>query len=260
MFSPAGMELERGWPGRIEGERVVQLAAQTLQAFFTGGGGAREHADFALAECELRPPVLQPPSIRVFEPFEPLSTPFFSFVSPFPIVGPEAEVAYPDGTDELVYGLAAAAVIGAGGAIGGFTLANRWTARDLARSERAAGFGPSKSGDFALSLGPVLVTPDEFDGRVLLARVNGEERCGADLRELVHPWSELAAHAAANTTLRAGDLLIASTSLAAGPPLRPGDLVELELEEIGVLRNWVGARRGASTVEPVPAEPSPSSA
>ena len=257
MFSPAGMDLERGWPGRIDGDRVVQLAAQTLQAFFTGGGGAREHAEFALDECELRPPVLQPPSMRAFEPFEPLSTPFFSFVSPFPIVGSEAEIPYPDGTDELVYGLAAAAMIGAEGAIAGFTLANRWTARDLARAERAAGYGPSKSGDFALSLGPVLVTPDEFDGHVLLARVNGEERFGADLRELVHPWSELAAHAAVNTSLRAGDLLIASTSIAAGPPLAPGDLVEIELDEIGVLRNRVGLRRAESGLRLLPSESSP---
>ena len=54
-------------------------------------------------------------------------------------------------------------MIGADGAIGGFTLANDWTARDLERAERASGFGPSKSKDFALSLGPVLVTPDELE-------------------------------------------------------------------------------------------------
>ena len=66
MFSPRDMELERGWPGRIDGERVMQLAAQTLQAFFTGGGGAREHADYALDDVVLRAPVLHPPSIRIF--------------------------------------------------------------------------------------------------------------------------------------------------------------------------------------------------
>ena len=53
MFSPKDLELERGWPGRIDGDRVVQLAAQTLQAFFTGGGGAREHAVFALEDVVL---------------------------------------------------------------------------------------------------------------------------------------------------------------------------------------------------------------
>ena len=45
MFSPKGKNLERGWPGRVEGDRVIQLAAQTLQSFFTGGGNAREHAE-----------------------------------------------------------------------------------------------------------------------------------------------------------------------------------------------------------------------
>jgi hypothetical protein len=44
MFTPIELDLERGWPGRIDGDRVLHLAAQTLQAFFTGGGGAREHA------------------------------------------------------------------------------------------------------------------------------------------------------------------------------------------------------------------------
>ena len=60
MFSPADADLERGWPGRIEGDTVVQLAAQTLQAFFTGGSSAREHAEYALDSVLLRAPVLEP--------------------------------------------------------------------------------------------------------------------------------------------------------------------------------------------------------
>ena len=111
-------------------------------------------------------------------------------------------------------------------------------------AEREAGFGPSKSSDFGLSLGPVVVTPDEFAGTRLVARVNGEERCGADLRELVHPWAELVAHAARNTELRPGDLLVAAAAGGAGPPLAPGDVVEIEAEGIGVLRNRVGPRPG----------------
>lgn len=246
MFSPKELELERGWPGRIDGDRVVQLAAQTLQAFFTGGGGAREHAEYPLADCVLLPPVLYPPSVRVFAPFERGETPFFSFRNPFPVTGPDVEIPYPDGTGELDYGLAVAAVIGAGGEIGGFTVANDWTARDLDRAERNSGFGPSKSKDFAFSLGPVLVTADEFDGNRLEARVNGAERCGGDLRELVHPWPELVAHAARNTSLRPGDVLVAATAGSVGPALRPGDIVELEVEGIGILRNAVGAPRRSS--------------
>jgi hypothetical protein len=45
MFTPKALALERGWPGRIEGDRVIQLAAQTIQSYFTGGGVAREHAE-----------------------------------------------------------------------------------------------------------------------------------------------------------------------------------------------------------------------
>jgi fumarylacetoacetate (FAA) hydrolase len=131
-------------------------------------------------------------------------------------------------------------MIGAGGEIGGFTAVNAWTGRDLARAEREAGFGPSKSSDFGLSMGPVLVTPDDLDGAALLSRVNGEERCAADLRELVHPWPELVAHAARNTELRPGDVLVAATAGAAGPPLQVGDVVEIDAEGIGVLRNAIG--------------------
>jgi 2-keto-4-pentenoate hydratase/2-oxohepta-3-ene-1,7-dioic acid hydratase in catechol pathway len=245
MFRPAGSRLERGWPGRVEGDHVVQLAAQTLQAFFTGGGAAREHAAYPLAETEFLAPVLHPPSVRVFAPFEHRSAPFFSFASPFPVLGPDEELAYPPQAGELVYGLGAAAVVGAEGAIGGFTLANAWTARDLARTERAAGFGPSKSADFGLSLGPLVVTPDEFTGGVLRARVNGVERTHADLAELAHPWGELVAHAAAGTALRPGELLVALAPLDEGPALAPGDTVELELDGVGVLRSRVGAARPA---------------
>ena len=67
MFHPVGHPMERGWVGRVEDDRVVQLAAQTLQSFFTGGGAAREHAEYPLADVQLLAPVLHPPSIRVFD-------------------------------------------------------------------------------------------------------------------------------------------------------------------------------------------------
>src|SRR2546430_8155934 len=70
MFTPRELALVRGWPGRIEGDKVVQLAAQTLQSFFTGGGNAREHAEFSLADVDLRAPVLHPPTVRDFMAFE----------------------------------------------------------------------------------------------------------------------------------------------------------------------------------------------
>ena len=115
MFTPRELALERGWPGRIEGDRVIQLAAQTLQSFFTGGGEAREHAEYALADVELRPPVLYPPAVRDFMAFEEhvanarrlrggevpkewYEVPVFYFSNPSAIYGQDATVPYPDGT------------------------------------------------------------------------------------------------------------------------------------------------------------------
>ncbi|MGH2999450.1 MAG: hypothetical protein ACRDNM_09130, partial [Gaiellaceae bacterium] len=67
MFSPMASELERGWPGRIDDDHVVQLAAQTLQSFFSGGGSAREHATYPIDEVVFRASVLHPPSVRLFD-------------------------------------------------------------------------------------------------------------------------------------------------------------------------------------------------
>jgi fumarylacetoacetate (FAA) hydrolase len=243
MFSPKGRNLERGWPGRIEGDRVVQLAAQTLQSFLSGGGQAREHAEFQLADVDLRAPVLHPPSVRDFSTFRRPDLAFY-FSNPTAIFGPDDRIPYPDGSDELDYETEIAAVIGADGQIGGFTLMNDWTARDVLRRELADGLGPAKSKDFATSLGPALVTPDEFDGAngTVIVRVNGEERRRGDLGEMRRSWREIVATAACNTRLVPGDV-IGSGGAVAGeeddPWLRPGDLVEVEHEAIGSLRNLI---------------------
>jgi fumarylacetoacetate (FAA) hydrolase len=267
MFSPRGADLERGWPGVIEGDTVVQLAAQTLQSFFSGGGKARRHAEYALAEVELRAPVLHPPSVRDFMAFEQhvrnararrgqqvppewYELPVFYFSNPAAIYGPEDEIPYPEGSEELDYELEVAAIVGADGKIGGFTVLNDWSARDLQRTEMRVGLGPAKGKDFATSLGPVVVTPDELDGAgaVMVARVNGEERSRGSLADMHWSWEQIAAHAARNTRLLPGDVLGSGTvgggcilEHGDGRWLRPGDVVELEVEGIGILRNTVGA-------------------
>jgi fumarylacetoacetate (FAA) hydrolase len=203
MFSPRDRDLPRGWPGRIDGDRVVQLAAQTLQSFFTGGGQAREHDEYALDDIVLRAPVLHPPSIRVFG-----TTGDFAFASPTAIFGPHDTIALPEGVEVIESDLRIAAVIGAGGAIGGFTLMNDWLAPDL---------GGAKARDFATSLGPVVVTPDDFPSR--------------------DDWHALVDYAGRNTQLLPGDILAAG-SMRNGP-YRAGDVVEVELDEIGTLRNVI---------------------
>jgi hypothetical protein len=171
MFTPVELYLERGWPGRLDGDRVIQLAAQTLQAFFTGGGQAREHAVYPLAEVVFRAPVLHPPSVRIFEGED------FRFANPAAIVPAGAEIPVAAATPvERV-----AAIIGLDGAIGGFTPLVEWTAPDLPGE---------KSRDFALALGPVVTTPDEGAPG------------GLD-------WERLVSHAAQNTRLYPGDVIAA---------------------------------------------------
>jgi hypothetical protein len=171
MFTPRDQDLERGWPGRIEGETVIQLAAQTLQAFFTGGGQAREHAEYPLADVDFRAPVLHPPSVRIFD-----DSGDFRFANPAAIkaVGDEPGVQGAEQVQRV------AAIIGADGAIGGFTPLVEWVAPQLVGA---------KQRDFALTLGPIVTTPDEG----LPPGVG---------------WERLVAHAAENTALYPGDLIV----------------------------------------------------
>jgi hypothetical protein len=176
MFRPGDLDLDRGWPGRIEGDRVIQLAAQTLQAFFTGGGYARKHAEYPLADVVLLAPVLHPPSVRIFDRGTD-----FRFASPAAIVAAGARVEPPPGASRVVPVRRQAAIVGRDGAIGGFTELVEWTAPELAGE---------KARDFALELGPFVTTPDE-------AVPPGVE------------WERLLAHAAANTRLFPGDVIAA---------------------------------------------------
>ncbi len=226
--------MERGWVGRIDGEHVIHLAAQTLQSFFTGGGSAREHAEYPLSGVRLLAPVLHPPAVRVFEDQHS-----FTFANPAAIVGPGAAVASPvrrSPSNSLLQGRLTliprvAGVIGADGGVAGFTAFADW---------RRPGLQPSKDRDFALGLGPLVVTSDELDpdGVEAVVRVDGSECLRSRFAEF--DWAAARDHAAAGTTLRPGDLL-------AGPALgavtvEPGADVELEIEGIGVLPQVVALR------------------
>ena len=273
LFTPIDRDV-RGWVGAIEGDRVVHLAAQNLPSFFTGGGSAREHDEYALEDVRLLAPVPRPPSVRdayAFEehiknaarvtgrpgvPEEWYELPVFYFSNPAAIYGPDDEIPYPAGSNELDYELEVAAVIGdvtSTNVIGGFTIMNDWSARDLQRREMKVGLGPAKGKDFATSLGPVVVTPDELgDLRlVMVARVNGEERSRGNLGDMYHSWDAILERASANTELVPGDVIGSGTvgtgcilEQGDGRWLQPGDVVELEVDGIGVLRNRVGKKHG----------------
>jgi hypothetical protein len=231
MFHPLEHPMERGWVGRIDGDRVVQLAAQTLQSLFTGGGTAREHAEYPLAGVVLLAPVLHPPAIRVFE-----DQTTFAFGNPAAIVSPGAELLTlrESPSNSLLQGgltivARVAGVIGADDAVAGFTALADW--RDPARAA-------PKDRDFALGLGPIVATPDELDpaGLEVIVRVDESERARATFNGF--DWRAARDLAAEGTRLYPGDLLV-GPALAAVDWISPGSFVELEVPGIGVLEQVV---------------------
>lgn len=195
--------------------------------------------------------------------------PVFYFSNPGSLIGPDACVQAPQGCQELDYELELGVVIGRGGRniapekawehVAGFTIINDLSARDLQRKEMAVGLGPAKGKDFATAAGPYLVTVDEVqdridaDGRIHLAmaaRVNGRELSRGQAASMHFTWPQLIAQASRDAMLYPGDLIGSGTVgtgciLELGPDktggwLKPGDVVELEIEKLGILRTPVG--------------------
>jgi fumarylacetoacetate (FAA) hydrolase len=194
--------------------------------------------------------------------------PVFYFSNPACILAPNEPVAAPHGSQALDYELELACVIAKAGRdlpaddraleyVAGFAIMNDWSARDLQRVEMAVGLGPSKSKDFATSLGPSVVTLDELqdryrEGRLHLemtAAVNGRELSRGNGGSMYWTWPQLLAHASRDAWLRPGDVLgsgtvgtgciLELTPEAVGGWLKPGDVVELTVERLGTLRNRV---------------------
>jgi 2-keto-4-pentenoate hydratase/2-oxohepta-3-ene-1,7-dioic acid hydratase in catechol pathway len=222
----------------------------------------------ALDAVRVRAPIPRPPSVRDFYAFEqhvrtarerrglemdPLwyELPVFYFSNPHCILGPGDVVRAPTGCAELDYELEVAAVLDSGGRIAGYTVMNDWSARDVQRREMRLNLGPAKGKDFATSLGPYLVTPDEVGDR-MTAEVNGVRWSEGRLSDLHFAFEDLVAHAARDSRVVAGDVIGSGTvgsgcilelSLVHGseayPWLRPGDEVVLTVEGLGSLANRV---------------------
>jgi fumarylacetoacetate (FAA) hydrolase len=234
-------------------------------------------------EVRLLAPLPRPPSLRDFYAFEQhvetsyrargrpvppswYEIPVFYFGNHTTIYGPGADVPMPR-TRALDYELEVACVIGRAGRdiaeedaadyIAGYTIMNDWSARDTQREEMSVGLGPAKGKDFATSLGPWLVTPDELaeqelgDGRynlAMVARVNGVERSRGNFRDIFYNFAQMIARASRDVALEPGDVLGSGTvgtgcllelTAGQGPWLAVGDVVELEIAGLGTLRNQV---------------------
>jgi len=288
----------RGRAGLVVGDEIRAPAHATDLLSLLGGDGSALHEAAAIAErapdvvvpiagTRLLAPIPRPPSVRDFYAFEQhvrtarerrglemeadwYELPVFYFSNPASIIGDGADVAMPVATRELDFELEVAAVIGRAGRdldadqaahhIAGYTVMNDWSARDIQRREMKLNLGPAKGKDFATTLGPYLVTPDELADATrgkaydltMTATVNGREYSRASLAGIYWSFGEMVAYASRGTTLQPGDVIGSGTcgtgcilelSLVHGgaeyPWLQPGDEVTLSVDRLGTVTNRI---------------------
>jgi fumarylacetoacetate (FAA) hydrolase len=278
----------------LDGLLEAGLRVETVRDLVDGFDPRDEEDDAVAAEADVMfgPPILRPPSLRDFYAFEGhvrtmwerrggevpeawYRLPIFYFSNVSEVRGPGDPVWAPAASTELDYELEVAALIDTPAvdlsadrgeeAIGGYTIFNDWSARDLQREETTVRLGPAKGKDFASSFGPWLVTPDELaEARpaaskgpdlAMTAEVNGVETSRGRWSDAQFSFGEMVARASADARLRPGDLLGSGTvgtgcllevkDETLGRYLQPGDEVTLRIDRLGALRTPVVARPGA---------------
>jgi 2-keto-4-pentenoate hydratase/2-oxohepta-3-ene-1,7-dioic acid hydratase in catechol pathway len=227
-----------------------------------------------LKECRLHAPITRPRKnvfcvgrnyklhieegarARGVAPTYPKVPEFFS-KPPTAVIGHEAEVRVGQNiTKQLDYEVELAVVIGktcrdvrksdAHSVVFGYTILNDVTARDLQRGHGQ--WFKGKGLDTTCPIGPWIVTADEFGspgGHRIALRVNGETRQSSDTADMLFGVDDIIASLSAGLTLEAGDIICTGTPSGVGMGLEPqvwlqdGDVVEAEIEGIGMLRNTV---------------------
>jgi len=271
-----------GKVGRLEGEEIVQLDVPDMRAYFERDEVSLTTGEtYSLDDVRLRAPIVPKKFFHTagnFREHEEESrrvgwshkiAPWIVFFQNVDaIIGPDDAVAYPEHlTNELDYELELAVVVKKAGKffgpeeaadyIGGYVIFNDITARDIQRKEMESGvFSFCKAIDTFCPLGPWIVTPDEIPDPHDLAmelRVNGEVRQTSHSSRMSVTIPEILAHYSP-LGYSAGDVLSTGTVSgvagfsedAASLYLKPGDVMEAEIERIGVLRNPVIARNQRS--------------
>jgi len=266
---------DEGRIGAVKDDKVVELEIPSLRAYFESGREPRETGQvLSLDEVRLRAPILPKKFFHTagnFREHEEESkrvnwsheiAPWIVFFQNVDaIVGPEDPVIYPEHlTEELDYELELAVVIRKPGKwfspeeamdyVGGYVIFNDITARDIQRREMRSGvFSFCKAIDTFCPLGPWIVTADEIEDPHDLAmelRVNGEIRQTSHTGKMSTTIPEILSHYSA-LGYSAGDVVSTGTvsgvagfsENAASLYLKPGDVMECEIEKIGVLRNPV---------------------
>ena len=234
---------------------------------------------FPVSDVELLAPIPQPTSLRDFGVFKThmdaaaritgkeISPEWFKLpnyyrgsTSPASIAGHEAVVTWPNYTEKLDFELEWGIYIGKKGKnisveeapdyIAGYTIYNDISARDIQFRHMTLSLGPAKGKDFDNSniMGPYLVTPDEIGDPYNLkmtAKVNGEVWSEGNTSDMYYSFEEMISFVSQSETLFPGDFLGSGTvGKGCGWELdrwiQPGDVIELEVENIGVLRNRIG--------------------
>lgn len=248
---------------------AVTVAADTVR--FLPPVQAASFRDFVAFEEHVQgaSAMLDDPAAAIAAWYE---TPTFLFGNPHAMVGTGEAVAAPSESQALDFELEVGVVVGKAGRdltpaeaaehIAGYLIVNDWSARDIQRREMKSGLGPAKAKDFATTLGPWLVTPDELsqyrEGDRLNLRmslsINGSEFGSDSLAHMGWSFEELLSYASRGAWVGVGDVIASGTcaggSLAeawgkAGrqdpPPLQPGDVVTMTVEGLGSISNPVVA-------------------
>jgi 2-keto-4-pentenoate hydratase/2-oxohepta-3-ene-1,7-dioic acid hydratase in catechol pathway len=263
-----------GKVGRVEDGVVHELDVESMREYFERGGADDAGREYALEDVKLRAPIVPKKFFHTAGNFreheeESKTVGWSHEIAPWivffqnvdAIVGPGEPVVYPEHlTQELDYELELAVVLRKSGKwfspeeamdyVGGYVIFNDITARDIQRREMRSGvFSFCKAIDTFCPLGPWIVTPDEIadphDLRMEL-RVNGEPRQESHSGNMSVTIPEILSHYSP-LGYSAGDVLSTGTVSgvagfsedAASLYLKPGDVIEAEIERIGVLRNPV---------------------
>jgi 2-keto-4-pentenoate hydratase/2-oxohepta-3-ene-1,7-dioic acid hydratase in catechol pathway len=276
--------------GRIADDQVIELDAASTREFFERGGQVAETGGrYPLAQVRLRAPIAPKKFFHTAGNFRehhedlervnwshPVNKGIVFFQNVDAIIGPDDPIVYPDQlTEELDYELEMAIVIGKPGKffsaeqavehIGGYLVFNDITARDIQRREMKSGvFSFSKAIDTFCPIGPYIVTSDEVGDPHDLAmelRVNGQVRQRSNTSRMSVSIPQLVAYHSPQV-YSAGDLVttgtIAGVAASTDDPfanyLKPGDVVEAEIEKLGILRNHVVSWRDAYGADAPPAD------
>jgi 2-keto-4-pentenoate hydratase/2-oxohepta-3-ene-1,7-dioic acid hydratase in catechol pathway len=254
--------------GRLDGEQIRPVAAERLQDVIEGHGDEPAGASVPAAECTLLAPLTPGKILAVGQNYldhireqgaEPPGLPVLFPKFPSSVIGPGEEIVWTDGlTEQVDYEAELAVVIGRRATrvtesealdhVFGYTGANDVTARDLQFGDGQWTRG--KGLDRFLPLGPVVVDAAEVSDPQDVAvrcRVNGETVQSSSTREMVFSVAQIIAFISDAITLEPGDVILTGTPDGVGyfrePQLflAPGDEVEVEIGDFGVLANPVGA-------------------